>query len=84
MNQRKGENIGMNAALELEDLVANPIKDSAECILAEVENTDNIIKFYRSEEITHENRRNEIEEDKKKIYLDSSKTFEVDDIVNQK
>ncbi|CAG8854903.1 37062_t:CDS:2, partial [Gigaspora margarita] len=59
MNQRKGENIGMNAALELEDLVINLIKDSSEKILPR-------------------NRRNEIEKDKKEIYLDSSRTFEVD------
>ncbi|CAG8677296.1 13859_t:CDS:2 [Gigaspora margarita] len=35
MDQRKRENIGMNAALEQEDLVVNTIKDSSERILPE-------------------------------------------------
>lgn len=45
MDQRKRENIGVNTALEQEDLVANTIKDSSEIILVEVENMDKMIKF---------------------------------------
>ncbi|CAG8819030.1 39412_t:CDS:2, partial [Gigaspora margarita] len=74
----------INATLELEDLVVTPIKTSSEKILTRIESTDATVKFCWSEEISHEYRRNKIEKDEKKIFLDSSKGPELDDEVTWK
>ncbi|KAF0461002.1 hypothetical protein F8M41_000507 [Gigaspora margarita] len=69
----------INFTLKLEDLVVTPIKNSSEKILTGIESTDATVKFYRSKETNHEYRRNKIEKDEKKLYLDSSKGPELDD-----
>ncbi|RIB20708.1 hypothetical protein C2G38_2035016 [Gigaspora rosea] len=79
MDKKKEEIVERNAILELKDLVVNLSKDASEEILTGEENMDRTIRFYQSAEIDHGNKRKEIEKDKTVIYLDSFKTFEVND-----
>ncbi|CAG8811125.1 29490_t:CDS:2, partial [Gigaspora margarita] len=78
--QKNEETVGINAMLGPEDLVINLNKNLPEESLAGIEGRDSMLEsFWESAEISQGYKRNEIEKGERKIYLDNSKTFEVDE-----
>ncbi|KAF0537722.1 hypothetical protein F8M41_008188 [Gigaspora margarita] len=79
MDQRKRENIGVNTALEQEDLVANTIKDSSEIILELEENEPNDMVNNKGKMIAEVNNityKFKQEKEKNTILMEPKKTIE--------